>query len=192
MATNELREAQEVLNVLEHFPWKSLNRADRILFRALQAYVHLRSGRTEQAFEIAAGLHKEIREEKTVRYHARFYSFLSYQALAEVSLGLYEESLKNNSPLLGKVTSEEMEEMASASLMHVNMFAEAYPVNKPCALLCHATYSHIKLGSPAVGKSKYYCEKALITARDMKLRVEEDRCQQALQKYLLMDAVSTV
>ena len=36
MATNELNEAQEVLNVLEQFPWKSLNRSDRILFRALQ------------------------------------------------------------------------------------------------------------------------------------------------------------
>jgi regulator of replication initiation timing len=192
MATNELNEAQEVLNVLEHFPWKSLNRADRILFRALQAYVHLRSGRIEPAFAIASGLHKEIREEKTVRYHAKFYSFLSYQALAEVSLGLYEELIKNNDQLKGKVTSEEMENMASASLMHVNMFAEAYPVNKPCALRCHAIYSHITLGPSAVGKAKYYCERALTTAREMKLRVEEDRCQQALQKYLLLDAVSTV
>lgn len=104
--------------------------------------------------------------------------------------------------------------MASASLMHVNMFAEAYPVNKPCALRCHAAYSHITLGPSgtlslasssrvpathderfaraAVGKAKYYCERALTTAREMKLRVEEDRCQQALQKYLLLDAVSTV
>lgn len=192
MATNELNEAQEVLNVLEQFPWKSLNRSDRILFRALQAYVHLRSGRIEPAFAIASGLHKEIEEEKTMRYHAKFYSFLSYQALAEVSLGLYEELAKNNDQLKGKVTSEEMENMASASLMHVNMFAEAYPVNKPCALRCHAAYSHITLGPSAVGKAKYYCERALTTAREMKLRVEEDRCQQALQKYLLLDAVSTV
>jgi tetratricopeptide (TPR) repeat protein len=146
MSTNELNEAQEVLNVLEQFPWKSLNRSDRILFRALQAYVHLRSGRIEPAFAIASGLHKEIREEKTVRYHAKFYSFLSYQALAEVSLGLYEELVKNNDQLKGKVAADEMERMASASLMHVNMFAEAYPVNKPCALRCHAVYSHITLG----------------------------------------------
>jgi hypothetical protein len=61
-----------------------------------QAYVHLRSGRIEPAFAIASGLHKEIEEEKTMRYHAKFYSFLSYQALAEVSLGLYEELAKNN------------------------------------------------------------------------------------------------
>jgi hypothetical protein len=61
-----------------------------------QSYVHLRSGRIEPAFAIASGLHKEIEEEETVRYHAKFYSFLSYQALAEVSLGLYEELTKNN------------------------------------------------------------------------------------------------
>jgi len=53
------------------------------------------SGRTELAYEIASALHKEIKEENTVRYHAKFYSFLSYQALAEVSLKLYEASLNN-------------------------------------------------------------------------------------------------
>lgn len=56
----------------------------------------MRSDRIEQAFDIASALHKEIREENTVRYHARFYSFLSYQALAEVCLALYEEAVKHN------------------------------------------------------------------------------------------------
>lgn len=82
--------------------------------------------------------------------------------------------------------------MASASLIYVNMFAEAYPVNKPCALRCHAVYSHLNQGSSAANKAKFYCERAVATASDMKLRAEEEICQQALQKYLLLDAASTV
>lgn len=44
----------------------------------------------------------------------------------------------------------------------------------------------------AVNKAKFYCERAMTNARDLKLRVEEEICRQALNKYLLLDVASTV